>query len=394
MLPPHSRLEAGATGGLAVPVPAAPDQRDSLSSSEPQVRMAGAGKYLPARAVDNYALYELDSIRDAFDVERARGSLRGTDEAEAAGLDSAEVFHRWALQVTGIARRRIFDESRDISTEWMCAEACRTALGEAGMVASDVDVIVAASITAREIVPNLACTVADFLGIPTVGGYVLNAACAGFVHAMAAGYALVGSGSAGNVLVVSGDSLCKVTNFADPTTAVLFGDGAGAVVLSADRGQGRVLGPPLMVADYSPTHLNLPGQNWQPPGSPDPTISMAGGPHVLRQAIKAMLDVAEGALARAGTTWEEVDFAIPHQANRRITQGIQKALTSSGVRVIDTIEEYGNVSASTVAITLAELLRGDHGPLPETSRIVLTAVGGGYASSAAVLEWRAAGGSA
>ncbi len=355
------------------------------------VCIAGSGSYLPDRAVDNYELYELATIRAAFDVERARGSLRGLEPEATAALNAAEVFDRWALQVTGIARRRIFDREADTSTEWMCAEACRRALKRARMEARDVDLVVVASLTEAEVVPNAACTVGDLLGIPDVGGYALNAACAGFVYALATAYAFIASGVSTNVLVVSGDVLSTITNYTDPATAVLFGDGAGAVVLSSNPGPGTVLGPPYLVADYSPTHLRMDNATWLPREEPLPTIAMAGGPHVLRNAIKAMMDASERALDRANSAWDDVDVVIPHQANQRITQGIAKILARRGIRVVDTIEDYGNMSASTVPIALDELLKGRHGELPQTSRIVLTAVGGGYTTGAAVLEWRCVG---
>ena len=147
--------------------------------------MAGSGRYLPRQSVDNFELFERDSIREAFDVDLARSSLRGVEPDEAAGLSAAGVFDRWAVQVTGIRERRIMDPAVDRSAEWMCAEACREALSHGGLSATDVDLLVVASLTEREIVPNAACTVGDMLGIPNTPGFVLNAACAGFVYALA-----------------------------------------------------------------------------------------------------------------------------------------------------------------------------------------------------------------
>jgi 3-oxoacyl-[acyl-carrier-protein] synthase-3 len=337
--------------------------------------------------VNNFQLYEMESIRRAFDVEMARASLRGVDAAEAESLSAAEVFDQWSIQVTGIRERRIMDRAVDYSAEWMCAEAGRAALTDSGMTAADLDLLVVASLTEQEIVPNAACTVGDMLGIPTAPGFVLNAACAGFVYALAAGYAFVASGSARNVLVASGDFLTGITDYSDPKTAVLFGDGAGAAVLSSEGGRGRLLAPPYTTADYSPKHLNLTGQAVMQPGDTIPKLSMGGGPSVLRNAIKSMVSVAESALDRAGLGWPDVDVVVPHQANRRITAGIEKALNLPKGRVIDVIENYGNVSASTVPIALDEALKGVHGPLPPTANIVLTAVGGGYTSGGAVIEW-------
>ena len=358
-----------------------------LANSVRQVFVAGSGRYLPQRSVNNFQLYEMESIRQAFDVEMARASLRGVEPEEAADLSAAEVFDQWSVQVTGIRQRRIMDRAVEGSAEWMCAEASRLALADAGMAAADLDLLLVACLTEQETVPNAACTVGDLLGVPTAPGFVLNAACAGFVYALAAGYAFVASGSARNVLVVSGDFLTGITDYSDPKTAVLFGDGAGATILTSEGGRGRILAPPYTTADYSPKHLNLTGQAVMQPGDSIPKLSMGGGPSVLRNAIKSMVAVAERALEGAGLGWSDVDVVVPHQANRRITTGIEKVLDLPKGRVIDVIENYGNVSASTVPIALDEALKGVHGPLPRTANIVLTAVGGGYTSGGAVIEW-------
>lgn len=356
-----------------------------MASGELTARVAGSGSFLPRRVMDNFELWELESIRAGFDVERARAALREVENTD--DLAPPEVFDLWSRQVTGIEKRRIVDPVSELTTEAMCAEAGRRALDHAGMGASDLDLIVAASLTPSEAVPNVACTVAALLGVPKVGGFVLNAACAGFVHALGAGFSFIRAGGARNVLVVAGDTLSRVTDYADPKTAVLFADGAGAVVLTASRNAGGILAPPCLVSDYSPEHLNLPGQGRAEPDGPKPTLQMGGGPHVLRQAINAMVDVARLALEATELTWDDIDFVIPHQANLRITQGLERQLRLKKGRVIHTIREYGNVSASTVPIALDEVLRGRHGEVPDPARIVLTAVGGGYASGAAVFEW-------
>lgn len=353
---------------------------------EPTARIAGSGSFLPPTVLDNHALFELESIRRNFDVERARASLRNGEEA--AALSPAEVFDRWSVQVTGIRERRVLDPDSGLTTEDMCAEAGRRALAMAGMEASELDCLLVASLTAADEVPNTACTVAAELGVPRLGGFTLNAACAGFVYAVAAAWAMIRSGLARRVLAISGDALSRVTDYSDPKTAVLFGDGAGAVVLTpAPEGEG-ILGAPYMTGEYDREPLYLVGQGWESEDEPHPKLHMAGGPQILKNAILSMAKVAERALEATGRSWEEVDFVVPHQANYRITRGLEKQLRLPRGKVVHTIERYGNLSASTVAVALDEVLRGKHGPVPDPALVLLTAVGGGYTSAGAVFQWR------
>lgn len=347
-------------------------------------RITGSGSFLPEKRLDNYALYEMESIRRAFDLERARSALRdgeGTDE-----LNPEEVFHRWALQVTGIRERRVLDPETGMRTEQMCAEAARRALEVAGLEPGDLDLIIVGSVTPSDEVPNMACTVAELLGVPRLGGYTLNAACAAFVYAVAAGWSAIRSGLARRVLVIAGDALSRITDYEDPKTAVLFGDGAGAVVLEAARRDDGVLGTPYLGGDYDRDPLFLEGRSWMEEDEPNPKLRMGGGPQILRQAIGSMAEAADRALQTTGRGWDEVDLVIPHQANLRITRGLEKQLRMSRGRVLHTIQEYGNMSASTVGVTLDEALRGRHGPLPDPALIVLTAVGGGYTTGGIVIR--------
>lgn len=351
-------------------------------------RVIGTGKYLPGTTLDNRELYEMESIRENFDVERARGSLRKKGDAD--DLSPAQVFDRWSRQVTGIRERPILPFDSDRTTEDMCAEASRRALEAAGLEAGDLDLIVAASVTPADEVPNLACTLARDLGSPHVPGFTLNAACAGFVYAMATANSFIRSGTADRVLAVTGDALTRITDYEDPKTAVLFSDGAGATVLEATDETTGVLGEPCLTADYNREHLYMTTEQWadeEAEGTPGlETLRMGGGPRVLRQAINAMVDVADGALATTGLDWDDVNYVVPHQANLRITQGLEKKLSLPNGRVVHTIEEYGNSSASTVSIAFDEVARGEHGPLPDPTRVVLTAVGGGYTSGGMVVE--------
>ena len=353
---------------------------------EVTARIAGSGSYLPETRLDNFGLFARESIQRNFDVERARGSLQ--DQEGSAKLSPAEVFDRWSVQLTGIRERRILARDSDMTTEDMCAEASRRALEMAGMSAGDLDLIFVGSLTGSDQVPNPACTIASRIGAPNLGGYTLNAACAGFIYALATGYAAIRAGLAHNVLALSGDTLSRVTDYSDPKTAVLFGDGAGAVVLARSTGGDGILGPPHLSGNFARDPLYLVGQGWETEAEPVPKIRMEGGRSILRRAILNMAEIAERALKDAGREWRDVDVVIPHQANLRITQGLEKHLRLEKGRLLHTIEEYGNMSASTVAVTLDEALRGRHGRIPNPALVVLTAIGGGYTSASAVFEWR------
>jgi len=349
-------------------------------------RIAGSGSCLPESRLSNIDLFGLDSIRDNFDLERARASLRDAEEAETMAPE--EVFDTWAHQVTGIRERRVLEADDGFPTEGLCAEACRRALDDAGMSATDLDLILVASLTGRDEVPNMACTVADMIGAPNLGGYTLNAACAGFVYALATGWSFIASGMAERLVVVSGDALSRITDYSDPKTAVLFGDGAGAVVLTAGEPGNGLIGAPHLTGGYNRAPLFLLGQGWETEEDPVPKLRMGGGPRILRHAISSMAEAAGQALQSAGESWDDVDLVIPHQANLRITRGLEKQLDLKRGRVLHTIENYGNMSASTVAVTLDEALRGVHGTIPDPSLIVLAAIGGGYTSAAAVIRHR------
>lgn len=378
--------EHGPTFGNQVHTPGRTCQREVGVTSKGgarTARMAGTGSFLPPHAQDNRELFALKSIQEAFDVERARNSLR--DHADAGALEPVDVFDHWARQVTGIRERRVVCPGDGITTEIMCARAAEAALDRAELEASDVDLIVVASVSPADNVPNAACTVGQMLGVPRVGGYTLNGACTGFVHAVASAYGFIAGGMADTVLAMAGDTLTRITDFGDPTTAVLFSDGAAAAVLTASDTPG-ILGPPVLQADYAREHLFIVGQGWESEEDPEPKLRMGGGPRVLRRAIQAMENVAARALDAAEVGWDSVTLVIPHQANLRITRGLESQLELPRGRVIHTIERYGNCSGATVGIALDEALRGIHGPVEFPARVVLTAVGGGYTTAAAVMD--------
>ena len=346
--------------------------------------VTGTGSYLPPRAVDNFQLFEMGTLRATFDVEQARSALRGVEGAN--GLSAPEVFDRWAVQVTGIRSRRCLQPESDVTTEDMCARAGLAALEAAGREPTEMDQIYVATVSPSDEVPNMACTVATKMGNPQLGGFTVNAACAGFVYAVGAGWSAIVSGMADRVLVISGDALTRLINYTDARTAVLFGDGAGAVVLERSEGDRGILGPPASSGEFDRDPLHMVGQGWRRDDDRIPILHMHGGPRILRSAIVKMAEVGGSALDRAGLDWSGVDFVIPHQANLRITRGLEQKLDLPKGRVIHNIVDYGNMSASTVAIALDEVLRGKHGAIPDPATIVLTSIGGGYTMAAAVLR--------
>ena len=297
-----------------------------MASAPTAVRVVSTGSYLPDHILDNYALYEQEGIRAAFDVERARAALRQVEDPDS--LTPAEVFDAWSVQVTGISERRVIPWAEDATTEVLSAKACRRALADVGMEPQDVDLLIASSVSPSDTVPNMACTIGALLGIPKVTGYTVNAACAGFVYLFANAYAMICSGMAENVLVVSGDALSRVTDYDDPKTAVLFGDGAGAAVITpgAEGDNGLLLSAPFLDADYSYEHLNMRSGGWEWDWEGSPKLRMGGGPHVLRAAINAMSTAARRAIERTDLDWDQIHYVIPHQANLRITRGLEKQL--------------------------------------------------------------------
>lgn len=346
--------------------------------------VTGTGSYLPPDTLDNFQLLKMGTLRESFDIEQARSALKGV---EGAGrLSGPEVFDHWAFQLTGIKSRRYIARGSDLTTEDMCARAGLAALEAAGREPSEIDMLYVASVSASDDVPNMACTVAKEIGNPQLGGYAINAACAGFVYGVGAAWSSIVSGMAERVLVVSGDALTRVIDYTDVRTAVVFADGAGAAVLERREGDAGVMGPPAVSGEFARDPLYLIGQAWREEDDRVPILHMDGGPRILRNAVVKMAGIGERALKKAGLDWADVDLVIPHQANMRITKGLEQRLDLPKGRVVHNIEDRGNMSASTVAVTLDEVMRGRHGPVPEPATIVLTSIGGGYTMAAAVVR--------
>ncbi len=351
-----------------------------LSPQEPETRtrtaqIAGTGSYLPGRVVTNR---DLRRMVGNFDVDRVRGPLirKGID---AEHMTEDELFDEWTRSASGILQRHYFDGRATDSgdSEEMAGHAAREALHAAGIQPEVLDFIIVASITPHLVVPNLACTVAHHIGAKRVGGLTLNTACSGFIDGLGDAYYRIRSGEYDTILVVATETLSKITNFNDPSTAMLFGDGAGAAVLRAAR-SGIV--SYYSELDYSRDDIELEERG---------LLRMDGGPRVARKAINAMSRTALACLERSPYRLDDIDCIVCHQANARIVEGVAKRLGQPLSKFCRTIERFGNTSAASVAIGLDKALRGEVPgcSINRGSRILLTAVGGGYVSSAMVIEY-------
>jgi 3-oxoacyl-[acyl-carrier-protein] synthase-3 len=337
-------------------------------------RIAGTGSYLPKRQISNE---EIEKMVNNFDVQRA-------------GMP----FTQWVEKVTGI-KTRYFVEDEDAET--MAAQASLAALTAAKMKASELDFIIAASFTPTRDIPNLACTLGHLIGAENIGGFPLNTACAGFVYALSVGYALIRADMYRNILVVSTEVLSRITDYSDPTTAVLFADGAGAVILQATE-KGGICSQPYLSSHFT-EHFDLknadgcPAQDIQCLQSqqfvPRSTIHMPGGPRVLRRAVNGMAEALQKALKISPYRLEDLDLIIPHQANRRITYGLIEKLGVAKEKVCRVIDMIGNTSGASVAISLDMVVKGKvkDFKIEPGDKIGLTSIGGGYSIGAIIFEY-------
>jgi 3-oxoacyl-[acyl-carrier-protein] synthase-3 len=255
----------------------------------------------------------------------------------------------------------------DEDTETMAAYATRQALEAASLEAKDLDFIIASSFTPTRDIPNLACSLSHLLEAKNAGGFPLNTACAGFIYALAMGYALIKSEIYRNILVVSSETLSRVTDYGDTTTAVLFADGAGACVLQSAE-KGGICSNPYLSSNYT-DHFDLKNSNTTKPEKiievkgnkfvPHSTLHMPGGPRVLRKAVNGMADALLKALEQSPYRLEDLDLVIPHQANHRITCGLIEKLKIPKEKVCQVIDAIGNTSGASIAISLDMVVRGN-----------------------------------
>jgi len=296
----------------------------------------------------------------------------------------------WIVTRTGIRERRIAAD--DETTTTLSVHAARDALAVAGVPASEVDLVIVGTCSPDYQLPATAVLVATELGATRAAGFDLQAACSGFVFALATGTSFIRSGMYRNVLVVGVEILSRFVNWQDRSTCVLFGDGAGAVLLQASDQPGGLLGAELFSDGNGCEAIIVPAGGTKHPASHQTVderlhyIRMAGS-DVYKYATRQLADSAVAALRNAGLTVDDVDQFVFHQANLRIIQSVNKQLGIPEDKVFVNIEKYGNTSAASVPMALVEAVAA--GRIKRGDRILMVAFGAGYTAGAAVVEWTA-----
>jgi 3-oxoacyl-[acyl-carrier-protein] synthase-3 len=295
-------------------------------------------------------------------------------------VTSAEIEQRlglapdWIERRTGIRARRIAAPHERLEDH--AAAAAAQALQRAEMDPLDVDLVLVATTTAHAILPNAAPLVARAIGASRAGAFDIGAACTGFVSALATGAALIDSGRFGCVVVVGADLMSRITDPTDRSTAAVFADGAGAVVLVA-TGEPSRIGPVVLGADGNGADtIRVPR---------DPAHIRMLGHETFKEAVARLSEATEQAAVAAEVGLDEIDLFVYHQANGRILTAVGERLRLPGDRVVDCIAEFGNTSAATLPLALAHSV--ESGRLHDGDRVLVGAFGAGFTWGATVLEW-------
>jgi 3-oxoacyl-[acyl-carrier-protein] synthase III len=315
----------------------------------------GVGHYLPDRVVPNV---EFEKTLDTSD--------------------------EWIRSRTGIERRHFAAEGQ--TTSDLAARASRAALADAGLAIEDIDAIIVATSTADLTFPSAATMVQAELGMTKGFAFDVQAVCAGFVFAMANANALIVSGQAGRVLVIGAETFSRILDWTDRGTCVLFGDGAGAVVIEASEGAGTTADRGILASD-----LNSDGRFkdilYVDGGVSTQTTGhlRMQGKEVFRHAVEKLAETAHTALDKAGLSGADVDWIVPHQANLRIIKATAQRMQVPMERVVVTVQDHGNTSAASIPLALS--VARQNGQIKRGDLVVVEAIGGGLAWGSIVLRW-------
>lgn len=297
--------------------------------------------------------------------------------------------NEWIMSRTGIEERRVCDE--DTATSDLATKAALNAMEKSGTKPEEIDMIIVATVTPDMAFPSTACIVQKNIGAVNAAAFDIEAACSGFIYGITIAESFVSSGVYKNILVIGAEALSKITDYTDRNTCVLFGDGAGAVIISeVEEGYGILSS--YIGANGSAGHLLT-----QPAGGSRMPVSeqtmkdklhyiKMDGSEVFKFAIKIMGEAAEKALEKCGLCKEDIDYLIPHQANTRIIESAVKRLKISPKKVYVNVNKYGNMSAASIAVALDEANAKGH--LKDDSIIVLVGFGGGLTWGSSVIKWK------
>jgi len=299
--------------------------------------------------------------------------------------DKLETSDEWIRSRTGIERRHFANE--DQRTSDLGIAAAKAALDKAGLAAEDIDAVIVATSTPDFTFPSVATMVQAGLGMKRGFAYDVQAVCAGFVFALANADAMIRAGQADRVLVIGAETFSRIMDWTDRGTCVLFGDGAGAVVLEAVEGEGTPADRGILSVD-----LNSDGQ-YRDLLYVDGGVASTGtaghlrmqGNLVFRHAVEKLADTAHRAIERAGLTADQVDWLVPHQANLRIIEATAKRMHLPLEKVVLTVADHGNTSAASIPLALS--VADDEGKFSPGQVIVAEAIGGGLAWGSVVLRW-------
>ncbi|HET7566388.1 MAG TPA: beta-ketoacyl-ACP synthase III [Gaiellaceae bacterium] len=292
-----------------------------------------------------------------------------------------ETSDEWIQERTGIRERRIAAETEALSD--LALPACETALAQAGLEGKDVDLLIVATVTPDMSFPSTGAILADRLGATDAAAYDLSAGCTGFMYALAQAYGMLAGGLAKRALVVGGDVLSRILDWTDRSTLVLFGDGAGAVVLEASKDAG-FLGFELGADGAGGANLWLPGSGSRIFEDPERHVKM-NGREVFKFATRVLVQSAEDLLEECGVSMEDVDVYVPHQANVRIIDHATKKLGIPSEKVVINVDRYGNTSSGSIPLALADA-EAD-GRLRPGNLVLMTGMGAGLTWGSALIRW-------
>ena len=307
--------------------------------------------------------------------------LTNADLAARLAANGIETSSDWIVERTGIHARHF--AAPDVSCSDLAFEAAKNALHAAGLQASDIDLIIVATSTPDMVFPSSACILQNKLGIAGCPAFDIQAVCSGFVYALSVADAMIKVGSASKALVVGAEVFSRILDFSDRTTCVLFGDGAGAVVLVASSTPG-ILATDLHADGKHVGILCVPGHVSGGKVTGDALLRM-DGQAVFKLAVGVLESSARAALAKADMTHEDIDWLIPHQANLRIMQSTAKKLKLPLEKLIVTVDQHGNTSAASIPLALDASVRS--GKIKKGDTLMLEGVGGGFTWGSVLLNY-------